>query len=108
MAILARPISIDLAATPILCWRWYVDAPVANADMRKKSGDDYAARVYVAFDMPSRALSAGPRFTPRIARRQFVRDVPDAAGTLVRDHPTPTRPPPQTTNAARWIGKKSD
>src|SRR3546814_8056856 len=26
MAILARPISIDLAATPILCWSWYVDA----------------------------------------------------------------------------------
>ena len=58
MALLARPLSVDLAATPILCWRWLVDAPVARGDMTKKSGDDYAARLYVAFDMPDSAMSA--------------------------------------------------
>ena len=26
MALLARPVAIDLAATPILCWRWRIDA----------------------------------------------------------------------------------
>ena len=51
MSLLARPISVDLAKTPVLCWRWYVDGPVRKADMTKRSGDDYAARVYVAFDM---------------------------------------------------------
>src|SRR3546814_20920583 len=99
MAILARPISIDLAATPILCWRWYVDAPVANADMRKKRGDAYAARVYVAFAMPSIAISAGPRFTLGIARRLFRWDLPDAAVPLLRVIPTPLatlRPLPHT------------
>ncbi len=58
MALLARPVSVDLAATPILCWRWLVNAPVARGDMTKKSGDDYAARLYVAFDMPISAISA--------------------------------------------------
>ena len=33
MALLARPLSVNLAATPILCWRWLVDAPVARGDM---------------------------------------------------------------------------
>lgn len=50
MALLARPLSVDLAATPILCW--LVGAPVAHGNMMKKSGDYCAARLYVAFDMP--------------------------------------------------------
>jgi hypothetical protein len=71
MALLARPIAVDLGQTPILCWRWFVDAPVAKADMTRKSGDDYAARVYVAFDIPDKALDAGTRFKLGIARRMF-------------------------------------
>ena len=57
MSLMARPIGVDLAEKPVLCWRWYVDAPVAKADMTRKSGDDYAARVYIAFDMPDDVLS---------------------------------------------------
>jgi hypothetical protein len=105
MAILARPISIDLAATPILCWRWYVDAPVSGADMRKKSGDDYAARVYVTFDVPSSALSAGTRFKLGVARRLFGKDVPDAAVTYVWDNRNPvgTRRKSAYTDRAQLI-----
>lgn len=69
MALLARPLSVDLTATPILCWRWLVDAPVARGDMTKKSGDDYAARLYVAFDMPDSAMSAGTKLKLALARR---------------------------------------
>jgi hypothetical protein len=89
MALLARPIAIDLAATPILCWRWRIEAPVPAADMRRRSGDDYAARVYVAFDMPSSALSAGTRLKLAMARRLFGADVPDAALTYVWDNRNP-------------------
>lgn len=105
MAILARPVSIDLAATPILCWRWYVDGPVAGADMRKKSGDDYAARVYVAFDMPNSALSAATRFKLGVARRLFGKDVPDAAITYVWDNRNPvgTRRKSAYTDRAQLI-----
>ena len=89
MALLARPLSVNLAATPILCWRWLVDAPVARGDMTKKSGDDYAARVYVAFDMPDRAMSAGTRFKLRMARRLFGGNVPDAALNYVWENRNP-------------------
>lgn len=43
MALLARPVEIDLNHTPVLCWRWRVDAPLVKADMATKAGDDYAA-----------------------------------------------------------------
>lgn len=123
MAILARPISVDLSKTPILCWRWYVDGPVSGADMRKKSGDDYAARVYVAFDMPKSALSAGTRFKLGIARRLFGRDVPDAALTYVWDNRNPigTRRKSAYTDraqlvvaetgaasAGKWVSERAD
>ena len=38
---------IDLAATPILSWRWRVESPLPIADERRKGGDDFVARVYV-------------------------------------------------------------
>ena len=38
---------IDLAATPILSWRWRIESPLPIPDERSKRGDDFAARVYV-------------------------------------------------------------
>ena len=89
MALLARPLSIDLEVTPILCWRWLVDAPVALGDMTKKSGDDYVGRLYVAFDMPDSALSVSTRFKLGLARRLFGGNVPDAALNYVWDNRNP-------------------
>lgn len=89
MALLARPLAVDLSATPVLCWRWFVDAPVAKADMTKKSGDDYAARLYVSFDIPEDQMSSGTRFKLRLARSLFGRDVPDAALNYVWDNRQP-------------------
>lgn len=40
---------VDLWSSPILTWRWKVDAALKTADARTKKGDDYAARVYVGF-----------------------------------------------------------
>lgn len=89
MALLARSIEVDLATTPVLCWRWLVDAPVTRADMTKKSGDDYAARLYIAFDIPNRAMSAGTKFKLGIARKMFGAAVPDAALNYVWDNRNP-------------------
>jgi hypothetical protein len=123
MALLARPIAIDLGQTPILCWRWFVDAPVAKADMTRKSGDDYAARVYVAFDIPDKALDAGTRFKLGIARRMFGAAVPDAALNYVWDnkHPVGTARRSAYTDraqlivsetgtgqAGRWVSERAD
>lgn len=86
MALLARPLTVDLAATPILCWLWRIDAPVAKGDLTRKSGDDYAARLYVAFDLPDVAMSGGTRFKLGLARRLFGGAVPDAALNYVWDN----------------------
>ena len=89
MALLARPIAVDLAATPVLCWRWLIDAPVSGADMRSKAGDDYAARVYVTFDVPDSALSLATRLRIALGRRLFGSAVPDAALNYVWDNRQP-------------------
>jgi hypothetical protein len=34
---------------PILSWKWKIDNIIQKSDPRKKSGDDYPARIYVAF-----------------------------------------------------------
>jgi len=89
MALLARAIKVDLAQTPVLCWRWLVQGVVAKADIRKKSGNDFAARVYVAFDMPDSALSTGTKMKLGMARRVLGISVPDAAVTYVWDNRSP-------------------
>jgi len=86
MSLLARPLSIDLGKTPVLCWRWYVDGPIKKADMTRKSGDDYAARVYVAFDVQDSALSGSTKFKLRMARSLFGQEIPDAAVVYVWDN----------------------
>lgn len=123
MAVLARPLTIDLSATPVLCWRWFVDAPVARADMTKKSGDDFAARVYVSFDIPDDQMSSGTRFKLRLARSLFGREVPDAALNYVWDNrqPVGTRQKSPYTDrvqlivaesggerAGRWVTERAD
>ena len=123
MALLARPIAVDLTATPILCWRWRIDAPVAAADMTKKSGDDYAARIYVAFDIPSSKLNFGTRLKLSLARRIFGQAVPDAALNYVWDNRNPigtARRSPYTdraqlivsqsgaSRAGRWVDERVD
>jgi len=42
-----RSVEIDLEKTPILSWSWRVEQPLVDLDEMQKSGDDYAARVYV-------------------------------------------------------------
>jgi hypothetical protein len=46
---LYRKISVDLTKTPLLHWSWRVDAAHPELKDTTKSGDDYAARVYVVY-----------------------------------------------------------
>lgn len=109
MALLARPASVDFSRTPVLCWKWWIEAPVAAADMTRKSADDYAARIYVAFDMPDSALSVGTRFKLALARRLFGSAVPDAALNYVWDnrHPIGTWRKSAYTDRAQLIVAES-
>jgi hypothetical protein len=86
MALLARPISVDLKQTPILCWRWFIQSVVAKADIRKRAGNDFAARVYIGFDMPDSAMDGMTRMKLSLARQFLGANLPDAALTYVWDN----------------------
>ena len=109
MAVLARPVEIDLAATPVLCWRWRIDAPIKSADMTQKSGDDYAARVYLTFEIPPEQLGLGIRTKLRMARFVHGDQVPDAALNYIWDnsHPVGTTQDNAYTDRARMIVLRS-
>jgi hypothetical protein len=88
-SMLARPISVDLNLTPVLCWRWRIDASLSRADMRLREGDDYAARVYVSFRLPRASLGLGLRAQLALARAVWGQDLPDAAINYVWDNHQP-------------------
>lgn len=46
---LIRKIEIDPALYPLLSFSWKIDGIITGANLRKKSGDDAPARVYVTF-----------------------------------------------------------
>lgn len=89
MALLAREIQVDLSRTPVLCWRWRVENLIEQADMFQKSGDDYPARVYVAFSISPQRLSLVTRAQLKLARAIYGGLVPDAAINYVWDNRHP-------------------
>lgn len=89
MALLVRPLQVDLQRTPVLCWRWRVDAPLRTADMASKAGDDYAARLYLSFSLPTASLSLLTRAQLALARARYGAQVPDAALNYVWDNRYP-------------------
>ncbi len=89
MALLAREVKVDLKVTPILCWRWRVADVVKTADMNTKVGDDYAARVYVAFKLPADKIGWGLGVKLQFARNLYGDHVPDAALNYVWDNKNP-------------------
>lgn len=106
MSLMGRPLSADLSRTPILCWRWRIDAPLQGADLATKAGDDYAARVYVALRMPPQSLSLGVRAQLRLARALYGESVPDAALNYVWDNRYPVgtvRPNAYTARTHMWV-----
>lgn len=109
MALLARPVTIDLARTPILCWKWRIDAPLQSADMTQKSGDDYAARVYLSFAVAPERLGLGTRLGLGLARSLHGDQVPDAAVNYIWDnrHAVGTWQPNAYTERARMLVLRS-
>lgn len=44
---LAKELKVDLKKTPFLNWSWRIENRLPNMDETTKSGDDYAARLYI-------------------------------------------------------------
>jgi hypothetical protein len=89
----AHGVRAEAGAHPILAWRWKVDRVVVTGDLTRREGDDFAARVYVFFDLPLAEVPFVDRFKIRLARLLYGEEVPTAAICYVWDN----RQPPGTT-----------
>ena len=84
---LGLPLATPAGGTNVLLeWRWKINRMLDKADMRTKAGDDFAARVYVFFDVPMDSLSFVDRSKLRLARMIAGPDVPTAALCYVWDN----------------------
>ncbi|HYE37363.1 DUF3047 domain-containing protein [Methylocaldum sp.] len=104
-ATLTHKLRVDTARTPWLAWRWKVTRVLDRADLTRKDGDDYAARVYVLFDYGLDRLSVAERFRIRLGRSLYGQDLPAAALCYVWDnrHPTGTSAWSAYTDRVRMI-----
>lgn len=80
-----RELRVDLRTHPVLRWRWKVLRTLERSDLSSRSGDDFAARLYVTFEMDPERLSASERMQLRLARLIYGPDVPAAALCYVWD-----------------------
>jgi hypothetical protein len=86
MSLMARPVAVARARTPVLCWRWRIERVLEGADLTRKAGDDQAARVYLGLALPPERLGVGDRMALALARARFGEQVPDAAINYVWDN----------------------
>jgi len=118
-----HPVPMDTSATPWLAWRWKIDRVVSKARMESRDGDDFAARIYVFFDVPLDSLPFGTRWKIRLARLVYGESLPTAALCYVWDNSHPpgtTAWNPYTNrvrmivlesgeaNAGRWVDERRD
>jgi len=82
----AHALDLDPASHPRVAWRWKVDRVVARANLARREGDDFAARVYVFFDVPDAELPWPERVKLKLARLVHGKDVPSAGICYVWDN----------------------
>lgn len=109
MALLARPLEVDVTRTPVLCWRWRIDAPLRSADMAERATDDFAARLYVAFTLPADTMNWTTRLQLSAGRALFGDMLPDASLNYVWDnrYPVGTRRPNAYTDRSEMVVLRS-
>ncbi len=85
---LTREVSIDLRDYPVVAWRWKVANVITKSDVTKKTGDDYAARLYLTFAYDPDKVSFIKKAKYRAGRLLFG-DIPIAAITYIWERATP-------------------
>lgn len=68
---LTRKITIDPKEYPIIQWRWKVTNVLKRADIHRKEGDDYPARIYIVFEYVSGRLGFSEKVKYGLARMLY-------------------------------------
>ena len=69
-----------------LRWRWRLDQPLLDTDLRRREGDDSALKVCLLFDMPLERLGLLERNLLRAARSLSAENLPSATLCYVWDN----------------------
>ena len=80
---LIHRIKIDPRVFPIVSWRWKVTNTFIKGDVRKKRGDDYPARLYIAFEFDPNRLSFFEKTQYKLARLLYGEYPPGGAITYI-------------------------
>ncbi len=88
-----------------LSWRWRLDQPLRDTDLRNKKGDDSPLKVCALFDMPTKNLGLFERSFLHAARSMSGQYIPAATLCYVWDHKLPvnTELPNAFTRRVRYV-----
>ena len=75
--------AIRLDQTPLLSWRWRVDRGLDLLQEQTKAEDDFAARVYIMFELDKSRASTLQRLRHRLAELLYGSDIPGSALNFV-------------------------
>ena len=76
---LIRRLRIDPQKYPRLQWSWKIDHVLEKGDVTSKAGDDYAARLYVAFAFEPEQSSLWQRMKRKAAHAFTDQEIPGSA-----------------------------
>lgn len=83
---LVHPLQPPLPAQGLqLAWRWRVDQPLPDADLRRRDGDDVVVKVCLGFALPIEAVPFVERQLLRLARLRTREPLPAATLCYVWD-----------------------
>jgi hypothetical protein len=75
--------AIRFDQTPLLSWRWRVDRGLDLSQEQTKAEDDFAARVYIMFELDKSRASTLKRLRHRLAKLIYGKDIPGSALNFV-------------------------
>jgi len=86
---IVKEVPVPLKAFPILSWRWKVERTLRKADARSKKGDDYPARIYIAFKYDPSKASPWMRAKYGLGKALYGEYPPHAALNYIWDNKLP-------------------
>jgi len=82
---LVTDVRIDPHEYPIIRWRWKIENLIDRADLTRKNGDDYPARLYINFRDENAKLGFLERIEAAFYRNRYGQDPPTATINYVWD-----------------------